>query len=89
METQTTLSITAPVPAMTLTEIISVVQRLSLLEKLRLIRILAEELESGENIFPFEANKVYDLPTPYNAFGAAEILANVMATFSEEGNGKT
>ena len=89
METQTTLSITAPVPAMTLTEIISVVQRLSLLEKFRLIRILAEELESGENIFPFEPNKVYDLPTPYNAFGAAEILANAMATFNEEGNGKT
>jgi len=51
---------------------------LSSYDKLRLIRILAEELESSKNIFPLEEDRTYDLPTPYNSFGAAEILMNTL-----------
>ena len=56
----------------TLTGILPDVRQLPLYDKLRLIRILAEELESNENIFPFEQGRTYSLPTPYNTFGAAE-----------------
>ncbi len=62
----------------TLTEIVSAVSMLTALDKLRLIRIIAEELESTKGIFPFEPNKTYCLPTPYNSFGVADILAEAM-----------
>ena len=68
---------------MTLAEILPSIRDLSNQEKLRLIRILAEELDSGEDVFPFEANKVYDLPTPYDSYGAARILADLLKTAKE------
>ena len=70
----------------TLTRIVPAVRMLPALDKLRLIRILAEELEVAKEIFPFEADKTYYLSTPYNSFGAAAILAEAMATYQEEGN---
>ncbi|MDM8542293.1 hypothetical protein QUF90_14525 [Desulfococcaceae bacterium HSG9] len=45
-----------------------------------MIRVLAEELDKNEYLFPFELDKVYHLPTPYNTFGAAEILMNTLKT---------
>lgn len=71
---------------MTLTRIVPVVRMLPARDKLRLIRILAEELEVAKDMVSFEAGKAYDLPTPYNAFGAAAILAEAMATYQEEGD---
>jgi hypothetical protein len=56
------------------------------LDKLRLIHILAEELEDAKEIFPFESGKTYYLPTPYNSYGAAAILTEAMATHQEETN---
>lgn len=70
----------------TLTKIVPAVRMLPAIDKLRLIRILAEELEVAKEIFPFEAGKTYCLPTPYNSFGAAAILAEAMATYQEECN---
>ena len=70
----------------TLTEIVPAVCMLPALDKLRLIRILAEELESAKEIFPFESGKTYYLPTPYNSFGAAVTLSEAMATYQEESN---
>ncbi len=67
-----------------LDEIVPAVRMLPALDKLRLIRILAEELESAQDIFPFEPGKTYDLPTPYNSFGAAAILVEALA--AEENN---
>lgn len=64
----------------TLNDIIPSVQKLPPVDKLRLIRILAEELDKNEYIFPFEADKVYDLPTPYNTFGVADVLMNTLQT---------
>ena len=48
-------------------------------EKLKLIRLLAEELSSDEDIAPFERGKTYELLTPYNSFGAAEVLAEAFS----------
>jgi len=59
---------------MTLAELLPSARRLSLTEKLKLIRILAEDLEMAENISPLEPFKTYDLPTPYDCFGAGSIL---------------
>nr|VFK66737.1 MAG: hypothetical protein BECKUNK1418G_GA0071005_11069 [Candidatus Kentron sp. UNK]VFK72208.1 MAG: hypothetical protein BECKUNK1418H_GA0071006_110112 [Candidatus Kentron sp. UNK] len=47
-------------------------------DKRRLIRILAEELEISEKIFPFEQGKTYSLPTPYDTFGAGGMLMRTL-----------
>jgi hypothetical protein len=59
---------------MTLAELLSVARRLTPPEKLKLIRMLAEDLEAVENIAPLEPFKTYDLPTPYDCFGAGAAL---------------
>lgn len=73
---QTTVPVEAQEHPIPLTSIMPSVRMLTALDKLRLIRILAEDLEEAREIFPFEAGKTYHLPTPYNAFGAAAILAD-------------
>ncbi len=70
-----------PIP---LNSIVPAARMLPALDKLRLIRILAEDLEEAREIFPFEAGKTYYLPTPYNAFGAAAILAEGLEHYGEE-----
>lgn len=59
---------------MTLAEVLPAVRQLSASEKLKLIRILAEDLETAEDIAPLEPFKTYDLPTPYDCFGAGAVL---------------
>ena len=59
---------------MTLAELVPTVQQLPAVDKLRLIRLLAEELDSGEDISPLVPHKVYYLPTPYATYGAAGAL---------------
>ncbi len=59
---------------MSLAEVLPAVRRLTPTEKLKLIRILAEDLETAEDISPLEPFKTYDLPTPYNCFGAGAVL---------------
>ena len=63
---------------MTLTQLLPAIRQLSAPEKLKLIRILAEELDTDEDISPLEPFKTYDLPTPYNTFGAGETLMQAM-----------
>ncbi len=63
-----------------------VVRQLSSMDKIKLIRILAEELDTFENQFLFEPHKTYDLPTPYDAFGAAEILMTLLKSAETEAN---
>ena len=66
---------------MTLAEILPEAQQLPATDKIRLIRFLADDLESAEDtIFPLEPHKVYDLPTPYNVFGVAEGLMDAERT---------
>jgi hypothetical protein len=59
---------------MSLAEVIPAARRLTPTEKLKLIRILVEDLETAEDISPLEPFKIYDLPTPYNCFGAGAVL---------------
>lgn len=70
---------------MTLIEILPMIRQLPAFERLRLIRILAEELETSEEIYPFEHDKTYMLPTPCNTFGAGQALAEALATFEAKG----
>jgi (p)ppGpp synthase/HD superfamily hydrolase len=63
---------------MTLAEILPAARRLSASEKLKLIRILAEDLEITENIAPLEPFKTYDLSTPYDCFGAGAVLMEAL-----------
>lgn len=59
---------------MTLADLLPEVRKLSATEKLKLIRILAEDLEMAKDIAPLEPFKTYDLPTPYDCFGASAVL---------------
>jgi len=63
---------------MTLTEILPAIKQLPAQDKLRLIRILAEELDIKADIFPFQPNRIYYLPTPYSSFGAGKALMTAM-----------
>ncbi|MCB9139951.1 MAG: hypothetical protein H6642_16535 [Caldilineaceae bacterium] len=65
---------------MTLVELLPTIRQLPAFEKLRLIRILAEELDTSAEIYPFEQHKTYMLPTPYDMFGAGQALADALAT---------
>jgi hypothetical protein len=64
---------------MTLTELLPEIQHLPAADKLTLIRVLAEELDSARDISPLVPNKVYNLPTPYGMVGAARRLMDAMA----------
>ena len=66
---------------MSLAELLPSVRQLPALDKLRLIRILAEELEPDEDIYPLQPNKIYYLPTPYDSFGVGRVL---MAALTEQ-----
>jgi hypothetical protein len=68
---------------MTLAELLPAVQHLSAADKIELIRILAEDLEEGDDISPLVPNKVYELPTPYGTIGAAETLLQAVRTADE------
>lgn len=63
---------------MTLSELIPAILQLSATDKLELFRILKAELDTNEDISPLEPFKTYDLPTPYNSFGAGAILMEAM-----------
>lgn len=63
---------------MTFAEVLPAVRRLSVSEKLELIRILAEDLDMAEDIAPLEPFKTYDLPTPYDCFGAGSVLMETL-----------
>ena len=68
---------------MTLTEILTAARQLSIMEKLKLIRILSEDLETAEDISPLEPFKTYDLPTPYNSLGAGAALMQALESVSQ------
>ena len=67
---------------MTLAELLPAVQQLPAVDKLRLIRILAEELDKGEDISPLVPHKLYHLATPYGAAGAGRALARRTSLWS-------
>lgn len=63
---------------MTLAELLPAIRQLSTTEKLKLIRILAEDLDVVEDILLLKPFKTYDLPTPYDSFGAGAVLMEAL-----------
>lgn len=63
---------------MKLAELLPSARQLSATEELKLLRILAEDLELAEDISPLEPFKTYDLPAPYDCFGAGAILMEAL-----------
>jgi hypothetical protein len=63
---------------MTLAQVLPSAKLLSAAEKLQLIRILAEDLDTTEDISPLEAFKTYNLPTLYDSFGVGTILMKTL-----------
>ncbi|MEH1998355.1 MAG: hypothetical protein V7L00_06315 [Nostoc sp.] len=72
------MSILGGIDKMTLADIIPIARKLSPSEKIKLIRILAEDLDTVEDISPLEPFKTYDLPTPYNSFGAGTVMMEAL-----------
>ncbi len=68
---------------MSLTELLPTIRQLPAFEKVRLIRILAEELETEEDISPLQPNKLYYLPTPYNSYGVGSALMTALSESTE------
>ncbi len=64
---------------MTLAEVLPAARSLSATEKLKLIRILVEDLDMAEDISPLEPFKTYNLPTPYDSFGAGAVLMEFLS----------
>ena len=59
---------------MSLSEVLPNVRSLSAVDKLRLIRILAEEVDAEPDIAPLEHGHTYAVATPVFESGAAEVL---------------
>ena len=66
---------------MTLAELAPAAYQLSYAEKLKLIRLLIENLEQSDTTISLDPNNIYDLPTPYDSFSAGAIL---MAAFNRK-----
>ena len=65
---------------MPLAELMSHIQTLPKLDKLRLMQFLATELIKEEDANFFVANQEYPVWSPYNCSEAANVLMNLLAT---------
>ena len=65
---------------MPLAELMSQIQTLPKLDKLRLMQFLATELIKEEDANFFVANQEYSVWSPYNCSEAANVLMNLLET---------
>ncbi|YAF97963.1 MAG: hypothetical protein AB3A66_10065 [Nodularia sp. CChRGM 3473] len=72
---------------MPLAELMSKIQELSKIDKLRLMQFLATELVKEEDANFFVANQDYPVWSPYNCSEAANVLMNLLETKRQEQNG--
>ena len=72
---------------MPLAELMSQIQMLPKIDKLRLMQFLATELVKEENPNFFIANQEYPVWSPYNCSEAANVLMNLLVTKQQEKNG--
>ena len=72
---------------MPLAELMSQIQELPKIDKLRLMQFLATELVKEENVNFFVVNQEYPVWSPYNCSEAANTLMNLLATKQQEKNG--
>ncbi len=71
---------------MPLAEIMSQVQELPKIDKLRLMQFLATELVKEEDTNFFVANQEYPIWSPYNCSEAANVLMNLLDKKRQEQN---
>ncbi len=69
---------------MTLEELVPAAKELSAADKIKLIRVLVEDLDTSEDTSPFEPGKTYYLATPYEAIGAGQALLEAMKRADSE-----
>jgi hypothetical protein len=74
-------------PQMPLAELMSQIQELPKIDKLRLMQFLATELIKEEDSNFFVANIEYPVWSPYNCSEAANVLMNLLATQQHAQNG--
>ncbi len=72
---------------MPLVELMSQIQELPKIDKLRLMQFLATELVKEEDVNFFVANQEYPVWSPYNCSEAANVLMNLLATKQRGKNG--
>ena len=72
---------------MPLAELMSQIQNLPKIDKLRLMQFLVTELVKEEEPNFFIANQEYPIWSPYNSSEAANVLMNLLATRQQEQNG--
>jgi len=75
--------LTEHVYSISLSDILPDVRELSAADKLRLIRILAEEVDAEPEIAPLEHGRSYVLATPVFEPGAAEALLRELRSASQ------
>jgi hypothetical protein len=68
---------------MSLTEILPQIRTLSAADKLRLIRLLAEQVDAEGEIAPLEHGRTYIVSTPVFDPGASAILQRELETTAE------
>lgn len=71
---------------MPLAELMSEIQGLPKIDKLRLMQFLATELVKEEDANFFVANQEYPIWSPYNCSEAANVLMNLLAAKRQEKN---
>ncbi len=72
---------------MPLAKIMSQIQDLPKIDKLRLMQFLVTELVKEEDPNFFVANQEYPVWSPYNCSEAANVLMNLLATKQQKQNG--
>jgi hypothetical protein len=72
---------------MPLAQLMSQIQELPKIDKLRLMQFLATELVKEEDANFFVANQEYPVWSPYNCSEAANVLMNLLVTKKEGNNG--
>jgi hypothetical protein len=72
---------------MPLAQLMSQIQELPKIDKLRLMQFLATELVKEEDANFFVADREYPVWSPYNCSEAANVLMNLLATKQEGKNG--
>ena len=63
---------------MSLAELMSQIEKLPKIDKLRLMQFLATELVKEEDANFFIANQEYPIWSPYNCFGAGAVLMEAL-----------
>lgn len=63
---------------MSLAEVLPTVQQLSRRDKVKLARILLDDVDTEEDNLPLEANKSYYIATPYGMYGVAGKLIKTL-----------